>query len=198
MPKVGMQPVRRQSLINAAISLIGEAGSLDVPVKNIAVRAGMSPALAFHYFDGKDGIILETMRHLLREYSNEIRDALKRAGSPQARIDAIISTSFGASQFDRNTVAAWLVFYLKSYSSPPAARLLAVYTARLRSNLMHALCSLAPRAEAERLAESLASLIDGIYIRQTLRPGGPDAKEAIALCRQHMSSALATMAANQR
>lgn len=198
MPKVGMQPVRRRSLIDAAITLIGEAGSLDVPVKDIAVRAGMSPALAFHYFDGKDGIILETMRHLLREFSKDIRMALKEASSPQERLDAIIRASFGASQFDRNTIAAWLVFYLKSYSSPPAARLLAVYTARLRSNLTHALCSLAPRAEAEQLAESLASLIDGIYIRHSLRPQGPDANEAIKLCRRHLADALAGMAANKR
>lgn len=198
MPKLGMQPVRRQSLIEAAISLIGEAGSLDVPVKDIANRAGMSPALAFHYFDGKDGIILETMRHLLREYSNEIRHALRQAASPRERLDAIIKVSFGASQFDRNTVAAWLVFYLKAYSSPPAARLLAIYTARLRSNLLHAMEALAPRMEAERLAESLASLIDGIYIRQTLRPEGPDADEAIDLCRRHLAHSLAGLAANKR
>lgn len=191
MPKVGAEPVRRQSLIDAAIAMIGEQGSLDVSVKQIADRAGMSPALAFHYFGGKDQIIIQTMRHLLREFSREVTSGLKRAETPRGRIDAVIEASFAANQFDRTTIAAWLVFYLHAYSSPPAARLLAVYTGRLRSNLVDALRALLPAEQAASSAETLAALIDGLYVRHALRAAGPDAREAIAICRDCLDSRLA-------
>lgn len=188
MPKIGAEPRRRKSLISAAIHLIGENGSLDVSVKEIATRAGMSSALAFHYFGGKDGIILETMRHLLREFAIETSHRLSGETDPRDRIEALIEASFAPGQFHRNTVAAWLVFYLHAYSSPQAARLLRIYTRRLHSNLLAPLRELMPEAEAIATAETLAALIDGVYIRHALRQAGPDSGEAIDLCRRMLQS----------
>ena len=48
MPKLGMEPIRREALVKATIAEIGAAGSLDVTVSQIARRAGMSSALAHH------------------------------------------------------------------------------------------------------------------------------------------------------
>ena len=71
MPKVGMEPIRRDALVRATIAEIGAAGSLDVTVSRIAKRAGMSSALAHHYFGGKDQIFEAAMRQILRDYSAE-------------------------------------------------------------------------------------------------------------------------------
>jgi TetR/AcrR family transcriptional repressor of bet genes len=48
MPKIGQEPLRRAALMEAAVAEIGEAGTLDVTVGQIARRAGMSSALAHH------------------------------------------------------------------------------------------------------------------------------------------------------
>lgn len=178
------------ALINAAIDMIGDHGSLDVPVKEIASRAGMSSALAFHYFGGKDEIVTETMRHLLREFTTSVIGNLQAAQTPAQRLAAVIETSFAPDQFERKTVAAWLVFYLHAYSSPQAARLLSVYRRRLHSNLVAALKKLTDHQTAELTAHGLGALIDGIYIRQGLDPDGPDAPRAAALCRAYLSNAL--------
>ena len=183
MPRVGAEPMRRRSLIDAALATIGEHGSLDVSVKEIAGRAGMSPALAFHYFGDKDEIILQTMRHLLREFSREVTDGLRRARNPRERIEAVIDASFSVSQFDRKTIAAWLVFYLHAYSSAPAARLFQIYARRLRSNLVDALTRLMDESDAIMAADTLGAVIDGLYVRHALRAGGPDAAEATRICR---------------
>lgn len=182
MPRLGAEPQRRRSLIDAAILTIGEQGSLDVSVRQIARRAGMSPALAFHYFGDKDEIVTQTMRHLLREFAAEVRARLVAADTPHARLQAIVAASFAESQFHRTTIAAWLVFYLRAYSSRPAARLLHVYTRRLRSNLIAGLRPLMASPHAEQTAEAIAALIDGLYVRHSLRNQGPDAAEAIAIC----------------
>jgi TetR/AcrR family transcriptional regulator, transcriptional repressor of bet genes len=184
MPRIGAEPERRKALIHAAIEMIGEQGSLDVSVKDIAKQAGMSSALAFHYFGDKDEIIIQTMRHLLREFSTSVVRELRLANQPNERIDAIIRASFSLDQFERKTVAAWLVFYLKSYSSAQAARLLGIYTSRLKSNLVHAFRAFLPEKEAQRTADGLGALIDGIYIRQALAES--DSAGAISLCRAYV------------
>ncbi len=81
---------------------------------------------------------------------------------------------------------AWLAFYGAARSSDWAARLLAVYHARLRSNLMHALRPLVG-TRAETVAEGIGALIDGIYIRQASRPGAADPQAALALARAHLA-----------
>ena len=42
MPKLGMEPIRKAALIKAAIAEIGQAGTLEVTVSQIARRAGVS------------------------------------------------------------------------------------------------------------------------------------------------------------
>ena len=69
MPKLGMQPIRRAALVKATIAEIGEAGTLDVTVSRIARRAGVSPALAHHYFGGKQDLLVAAMRHSLSGYA---------------------------------------------------------------------------------------------------------------------------------
>ncbi|MFZ1815122.1 MAG: transcriptional regulator BetI [Rhizobiaceae bacterium] len=186
MPRVGAEPERRRSLIDAAVAIIGENGSLDVSVKEIAGRAGMSAALAFHYFGDKDEIITQTMRHLLREYARTVSEQLQGKVSAFSRLEAITNASFSERQFDRTTIAAWLVFYLRAYSSPSAARLLHVYTHRLRSNLVHAFSKEMDHEQAVLAAEMTASLIDGQYVRHALRAAGPNSGEAIQLCQDFL------------
>jgi TetR/AcrR family transcriptional repressor of bet genes len=64
--------LRREELVQATIHEIGAAGSLDVTVGQIAKRAGVSPALAFHYFGGKDRLFLAAMRAILSVYGAEV------------------------------------------------------------------------------------------------------------------------------
>ncbi|HSF94992.1 MAG TPA: transcriptional regulator BetI [Thermohalobaculum sp.] len=191
MPRIGMEPIRRKALIEAAIETIGAQGSLDVTMSQIARSAGVSPALAHHYFGGKEQLFLATMRHLLTEFGANIRAALGDARSPRARISAIIGQSFRPEQFDAANVSAWLSFYMLAQSDPQARRLLAIYARRLSSNLVEALICLAPRAEALRIAEGIAALIDGLYIRRALKDGPPDPASAIALVEDFVDTRLA-------
>ena len=94
MPKVGMEPLRRKALIDATISAIGERGSLDVTMSEIAGRAGVSSALAHHYFGAKDELLFATMRHILAELTTDMRRALQSAGSPRQRVSAVVAVNF--------------------------------------------------------------------------------------------------------
>ena len=177
MPKLGMEPIRRDALVKATISEIGRAGSLDVTVAQIAKRAGMSSGLAHHYFGGKDQIFIAAMRHILGIYGAQVRGALAVAKGPRARLEAIIRASFEAGNFRSEVISAWMNFYVQAQTSTGAKRLLHVYQARLRSNLLHDLRPLVG-ARAPMLADNIAALIDGLYIRHALRGADPDGKAA--------------------
>lgn len=182
MPRISAEPKRRDEIVKATIVEIGARGSLEVTVAQIARRAGISSALAHHYFGSKEAIFVATMRHVLTLFGAEVRGALATATSPRARVEAIVRASFAAGSFRREVVAAWLNFYVLAQTEPEAARLLALYHRRLRSNLLHGLRPLAG-TRAPRIAEVLGALIDGLYLRAALASGkgAPDRPGAIAL-----------------
>ena len=189
MPKLGMEPIRRAALVDATIAEIGAVGSLEVTVSRIARRAGMSSALAHHYFGSKEALFLAAMRHVLSIYAAEVCAELAGLRGPRARVSAVIRASFAASSFGREAVGAWLNFYVLAQRAPQARRLLAVYQRRLHSNLVHALRPLAGAA-APAIAEGTAALIDGAYIREALRAGPPDGAAATAMVEAHIATAL--------
>ncbi|MDK3018118.1 choline-binding transcriptional repressor BetI [Pseudodonghicola flavimaris] len=167
MPKQGMEPIRRDALVRATIAELGAAGTLDVTVSQIARRAGVSSALAHHYFGGKDQIFLAAMRRILSDFVAEVRRELK--GVPrEGRAAAIVRACFGGSSFTPEAVGAWMCFYVMAQSNPQALRLWQIYHLRLRSNLIHALRPVCPRPAAA--ADTLGALIDGLYIRAALDP----------------------------
>ena len=127
MPKLGAEPIRKAALINATIATVGRKGSLDVTVAQIAREAGMSTALAHHYFGSKERIFLAAMRHILTQYRDTASVALKGAEAPRDRLFAVVRASFGAENFARETIAAWLNFYALALVEPEAGRLLRVY-----------------------------------------------------------------------
>ena len=110
MPKIGMEPLRRKALIDATISAIGERGSLNVTMSEIADRAGVSSALAHHYFGPKEELLLATMRHLLADLGADTILALGKASTPRERLSAIVGVNFNAVQFREETVHDWLAF----------------------------------------------------------------------------------------
>ena len=172
MPKLGMEPLRRSALVEATIHEIGERGSLDVTVSQLAKRAGMSSALAQHYFGSKEHIFTAAMRHILSLYGAEVRGALAMAKAPRDRIEAIIRASFSPRQFQAEPVSAWLNIYQR----------------RLRSNLRHA--ARAAGGDGSELARGLSAMIDGLYLRQALAETPLAGEEAIALLMSYLDRAL--------
>lgn len=189
--KIGVEAARRRALVEAAIAEVGAAGSVDVPVERIARRAGVSAALAHHYFGSKDRILFAAMRAILAEFARTARLRRAEARGPRARLEAVVETSFDESQTAPHVVSAWLVFYVQSLRSGPAARLLRIYRRRLRSTLLHDLRRLAPGAEAERIALTLGALIDGLYIRCAPAAEAPPVAETRAAILSYLDAALA-------
>ena len=96
MPKLGMAPIRRKQLVEAAIAAIHAHGFANATVARIAAQAGISAGMVHHYFKDKDELLFATMRHLLAELRADAVTRLSGTADPCQRIRAIIDAFAGA------------------------------------------------------------------------------------------------------
>ena len=178
--RVDAEDVRRRQLIEATIEAITEVGFNAATIAEIARRAGVSTGLVSFYFGDKDGLLEATLRHLARELSRRVAARLRDATSARARVQAVIDTNLGASQFERRIGTVWLAFWGQVPHSPRFARVQRAYQRRIAANLASALRQVLRPEPARALAETTASLIDGLWLRATLS-GDPDGRRARAV-----------------
>ncbi len=186
MPKLGMEPIRRGQLIAATVAAIREDGLAEATLARISARAGLSTGLVNHYFDGKADLLEAAMRWLASELRQSVVARLREARTPKERVLAVIDGNLSPKQFTPEAIAAWLAFWAEVRVEPRFARIQRVINRRLHDNLLHALRDLAPEARARRLADGLAALIDGLWLRCALTEGGIDVAAARALCRDYL------------
>lgn len=192
MPKLGMAPIRRKQLVEAAIATIHAHGFANATVARIAAQAGISAGMVHHYFKDKDELLFATMRHLLAELRADAVARLSRAADPRERIRAIIDACFGDTQFDEQVFSAWLALYGNARHSPRLMNILSLYHRRLRSSLLHDLRRIVTEAEARRLAEGIAAMIDGLWLRYALTGKPEDPETPRALTRDYLAATLAS------
>jgi len=190
MPKLGMGPVRRNQLIEAAISSLHDYGYADTTVARIAKKAGVSSGIVHHYFDGKDDLLFATMRHMLRVLRAETLNSLKQATTPRDRLSAIVEANFAPSQYSPDVMSAWLALYGSARQSPNLTRILMLYDARLNSNLLDALKQLTDRDKASELAIGVSALIDGVWLRAALLGDSYNRDTAIHLVKSYIDCQL--------
>ena len=190
MPKLGMGPVRRNQLIEAAISSLHDYGYADTTVARIAKKAGVSSGIVHHYFDGKDGLLFATMQHMLRDLRAETLKRLKQAKTPRGRLSAIVAANFAPSQYSPDVMTAWLALYGSARQSSNLTRILRLYDARLKSNLKHAFNQLTGPAKATELAIGVSALIDGVWLRAALFGDVYNRDTAIHLVESYIDSQL--------
>lgn len=72
----------REALLDAAEGLFGTRGYAAVSVREVARRAGVTPAMVHYYFGDKNGLYQAMFDHLLAKLLERVRAAL--AGAPDA------------------------------------------------------------------------------------------------------------------
>jgi TetR/AcrR family transcriptional repressor of bet genes len=176
MPKVGMPAIRKPQLIDATIEAINAVGLQKASVVMISGYAGVSPAIINHYFGGKDGLLEETMRSILRQLSQTVQQRLARCDKDDVieRIIAIVGGNFDSQQIDSKIVKTWLAFWSMAMHQPKLFRLQRVNEKRLLSHLLLELKRILPADRAKFVALSIAALIDGIWLRGAFSPNGID------------------------
>ena len=191
MPKLGMERLRRRQLIEATINTIHEVGFAAASLQAIAKRAGVSPGLVAHYFTDKNGLLEATLRALFEDLNRDMIARLTAAETPRARMEAVIDANLATSQFDPRLAKVWLAFWAQSLHVPALERIQRVYQRRMFANLFHAAKQLLQERPARDLADGIAGLIDGLWLRATLAGGRPGSRAARRIVRNYLHTQLA-------
>jgi AcrR family transcriptional regulator len=98
----------RDRIYRAALALFRERGFDTATMRDIAAAAGMSLGAAYHYFDGKDAIVLKYYEDIADETERRVRPALADLGSLRERLRVPFHTKLDIVQADRPLMGALL------------------------------------------------------------------------------------------
>ncbi|GDY25093.1 MULTISPECIES: transcriptional regulator BetI [unclassified Agarivorans] len=193
MPKVGMPEIRRPQLVEATMAVIDEVGLSGASVTLISKKAGVSSGIIHHYFGGKHGLLEETMRTVLRRLSATSIAHLQAAdpNNVTARVMAIVAANFDGYQVESKVVKTWLAFWAQAMHDSDLHRLQRVNERRLLSHLRYELKQALPAEQALFVAQGIAALIDGIWLRGALNPDGISPENAQKIISDYLEKQLA-------
>lgn len=188
MPKIGIEPIRKLQLIEATLQSIEANGFQGTTILTISRLAGMSSGIISHYFGGKQGVIEAAVRHLLDQLKQGLLNRIEKADnpSPMERLMMIVETNFSGFQQSSPATTTWLSFWGQATHNKGLARLQAVNSKRLESNLRYSFRQLIhDQDKAAEFARMTAAMIDGMWLRSTLSPPQErDFRDSERLCKE--------------
>ena len=166
---------RRQILIHAALDCLSRLGPHGAGVREICARAGVSPGLLCHYFDGKDDLIVEAYRALTDEYHEQLQRVLADSSQPaETRLRAFFDAYFSNRTTGRDRAGTYLAYWTLGRTNPTIRRIQRSAYRKLRKLLASVLEELAAdraaRIDADRVASSLIALLDGFWLDMCIDP----------------------------
>ena len=168
---------RRLQLVQAAMATLAETGISGFTMAEVARRGGVSAALIVHYFGDRDQLFEATFRLLIERVTTQPMIALATANGPEQRLRAFVSAHLDPGELSAEASRAWLSLWGMALYHPALARLQRVHQERMLSNLRHELRQLISSSEVERVAETIAAMIDGFWLRAALaKSWKPDAE----------------------
>ncbi len=192
MPKIGIQSIRKQQLIQATLAVINEVGMQEASFVLIARKAGVSTGIISHYFRDKNGLLEATMRHIQYQlgFGIAMRLRMLTGEDPKHRIQAIVEGNFDPIQISDAAMKTWLAFWASSMHQPNLNRLQHVNDRRLYSNLSYEFGRVLNKSDARRAAKGLAALIDGLWLRSALSREVFPVEEALSITNEYIDMQL--------
>lgn len=199
MPKIGIQSIRKQQLIQATLAVINEVGMQEASFVLIARKAGVSTGIISHYFRDKNGLLEATMRHIQYQlgFAVAMRLRMLTGADAKLRIQAIVEGNFDPTQTSEAAMKTWLAFWASSMHQPNLNRLQQVNDRRLYSNLSYEFGRVLEKNEARIAAKGLAALIDGLWLRSALSNEAFPVSDALKITNEYIEMKLSEAQVSQ-
>jgi len=164
--------LRRQMLIDAAISCLAEGGIAAFTVDRISREANVSRGLINHHFDGIAGLLIEVYEAMTQSMLAAGRETLSFEGSAEERLAAVIDTMFRPPMFSKSSLRAWLALWGEVATNPKLKASHRKSYDAYRKAIGDALAEIAKgrkvKLDGEALAMTVIALIDGLWIEWCL------------------------------
>lgn len=186
---------RRVQMLEAAAALISERGFADTRISDVAERAGVSSALVLYYFDTKDALLSEALRHSERMFDKIVSDRLSGADSLRDRLQVVVDLSCRPSAGQTLAWGLWIELWAQALHRPEIA------AARLRLDddwraVIGRLVAKAveageiPSVDVADFVVAFAALLDGLLIQVVLGDSEMDSDRAASIAMSFAATAL--------
>ena len=95
-------------LVRSAYKVMGQKGMAGLSLQDVADEAGVSKAILPYYFSSKENLTLLTMRWVLAQVTQRIREAIAEAEGAEAKVKAMVDAIFVGPESNRRF---YLVFF---------------------------------------------------------------------------------------
>ncbi|WP_253701159.1 TetR/AcrR family transcriptional regulator [Bacillus sp. FJAT-29814] len=76
MPKIGMEEIRKDQVIEAAINAIVSKGLSNLSMKDIATQASVSTGIIYHYFESKEDLLMQVLKASFRQSHEKVMETV--------------------------------------------------------------------------------------------------------------------------
>jgi AcrR family transcriptional regulator len=188
------QTERRQQLAQAARHVLLERGAVGVRVKDIAERAGLSPASVLYYYPNLDELLLEVSHDAMNRYAERRAAAVRELDDPSEQLRLAIRLGVPTGPDDEESR---LLYELDAFTG--SSRLFEMLSVSFfdRQTVLYqsVLETGAARGDfrlhgaAELIARGLVALEDGLGLQVVIGHPAIDSAEAERILLQYASAA---------
>ena len=80
----------RTAILEAAARLYAELGYSAVSMRDVANEVGVTPANLYHHFEGKEGLIRETLAHVFAQKTAPLADIFTRSDASSEQLEVFV------------------------------------------------------------------------------------------------------------
>lgn len=113
MPKIVDHDRQRARFAEAAIRLVAREGFDGMNMRAVAAEAGLSYGSLFHYFDSKDELLMQAVRHFTAQQTERVNAFSSRFRGLEALRRLLFDDAL-VSDEDRDIAVVWMAFLYKA------------------------------------------------------------------------------------
>ena len=175
MPKIVDHEAQRERFAEAAIRLIARDGFEGTTMRAVAAEAGLSYGSLFHYFESKDQLLAQAVRHLTAQQTRRVNAFASRRSGLQALRQLLYDDAL-VDAATRDEAVVWLAFLYRAALERPFAamygELIEGWLTRIRQMLEEARANgeVCPELDCEAEALAVWAFSSGIAQQGLLQP----------------------------
>jgi TetR/AcrR family transcriptional regulator, transcriptional repressor of bet genes len=93
VPKLGMEPIRREQICRAAATVIAREGFAGTTLRKVADEAGVSTGMLNHYFTNRQDLLTQTLIFVSERTQTLARDAIEGVPPGWNRLRALLDAA---------------------------------------------------------------------------------------------------------
>src|SRR5215213_9506341 len=90
MPKLGMEPIRREQICRAAATVIAREGFAGTTLRKVADEAGVSTGMLNHYFSNRQDLLTQTLVFVSERTQGRTKEAMEGLPPGWERLRALL------------------------------------------------------------------------------------------------------------